>query len=188
MRNRWHSDFFRNKNPLIIELGCGKGEYTTGLAENNPDINYIGIDIKGARLWRGCKTTGEKGLTNVAFLRTHIDHLELMFGEEEVSGIWITFPDPQPKKVRKRLTSPLFIERYRKILKKDGVIHLKTDDEDLFTYTMQMIDSLGFTLLFATGDLYRSGLDEPASQILTFYETMWLEEGRTIRYLRFLIS
>jgi tRNA (guanine-N7-)-methyltransferase len=188
MRNRWHSGFFRNSNPLILELGCGKGEYTIGLAEKNPGCNYIGIDIKGARLWRACKTVMEKKLSNIAFIRTHVDHLNSLFGEEEVSGLWITFPDPQPKKTRKRLTSPLFIERYRKIMKNDGIIHLKTDDADLFLYTCEMIQNSGFELLYITEDLYRSGLNEPASEIKTFYEQMWLEEGRTIRYLRFRIK
>lgn len=185
LKSRWARDFFGNSNPLIAELGCGKGEYTVGLAEMHPENNYIGIDLKGARLWRGCKWVEEKHLTNVAFLRTRVDHILNVFGEEELSAIWITFPDPQPKKERLRLTSPVFINRYRKVLRGNGVIHLKTDDEPFFRYTLQVIDEGGHQLLWHTSDLYGSDTAGEVALIRTYYETRWLEQGKKIFYLRF---
>ena len=185
LKSRWCSDFFGNSNPLVTELGCGKGEYTVGLAGLHPEKNYIGIDLKGARLWRGCKWVEEKGLRNAAFLRTRVDHILKVFGEGELSEIWITFPDPQPGKERLRLTSPIFIDRYRKVLRKDGIIHLKTDDEHFFRYTLQVIAGDGHHLLWHTFDLYGSETTEEAALFRTYYEMKWLEAGKKIHYLRF---
>ncbi len=185
LKSRWVHDFFRNSNPLIAELGCGKGEYTVGLAELHPENNYIGIDLKGARLWRGCKWVEEKHLPNVAFLRTRVDHILKVFGEGELSEIWITFPDPQPRKERLRLTSSIFIDRYRKVLRENGIIHLKTDDEPFFQYTMQVIAEEGHQLLWHTSDLYGSETTEEVALIRTYYEVRWLELGKKIFYLRF---
>jgi tRNA (guanine-N7-)-methyltransferase len=188
LRAKWHEEFFRNKNPLIVELGCGKGEYTVGLAAKYPGKNFIGIDLKGARLWRGCKTTEEMKLRNVAFIRTRADFLEKLFGPGEISEIWITFPDPQPGKARKRMTSPVFLGKYSKILKEDGVIHLKTDDPDFFSFTREVIAGEKHHLLFLTEDLYNSGIEEDAVSIQTFYEKIWLEGQKNIYYLRFRLN
>lgn len=187
LKDQWNKNFFRNDNSIILELGCGKGEYTTGLAERYDSGNFIGIDLKGARLWRGCRTVQDKGLRNVAFIRTRVDHVESIFGKEEVSEIWITFPDPQPGKARKRLTSPFFIDKYRKILKKENIVHLKTDDQSLYIYTRDVIKDSGLELLYATDDLYQSGFMGEASALQTFYEQMWIEKGKKICYLQFRI-
>lgn len=185
MKGRWRADFFRNHHPITLELGCGKGEYTIGLAREYPERNFIGIDIKGARLWRGCKTAEEEHLHHVAFIRTRADHIERIFQPGEVSEIWITFPDPQPGKERKRLTSPLFLERYRRILSSRGLIHLKTDDRDLFAYTLEVLQKRKAEILLATEDLYHEYQEEPAARIQTYYESVWLEAGKKISYLRF---
>lgn len=185
LRSKWHDEFFRNQNPVVLELGCGKGEYTVGLAAEYPEKNFIGIDFKGARLWRGCKSVEEQKLKNAAFIRTRVDHLEKLFGPREVDEIWITFPDPQPGKARKRLTSPFFLDKYSKILKDEGVIHLKTDNPEFFTYSQEIIGEENHHLLFATGDLYHSGLKEDACSIQTYYEKIWLEEQKKICYLKF---
>ncbi len=188
---KWSSDFFKKDQPIILELGCGKGEYTIGLARRYPNINFLGVDVKGARLWRGCKTSIEENLKNVGFIRTQIELIEHYFEPEEVSEIWITFPDPQPKefKAKKRLTSPAFIERYRKFLAKDGIIHLKTDNTALFDYTLEIIEEFGHNLLFQERDIYKSDNCKGALiEIQTFYEQKYLELGQPIHYLKFQLN
>ena len=189
-KGRWANDFFKNNHPIIIELGCGKGEYTVGLAKRNPDKNYIGIDIKGARMWRGLKSAQEKGLTNVAFIRTRINLIEHYFDKNEVSEIWITFPDPQPRefKAKKRLTSPQFLNQYRMFLKKNSTIHLKTDNIIFFEYTKDIIKEEKQKLLFSSYDIYDESLDNELTQIQTFYEKKWLDHGTKIKYLKFKLS
>ena len=184
----WGKDFFSNTNPIILELGCGKGEYTVGLAEKYPEKNFIGIDFKGARLWRGAKTVQEKKMKNVAFIRTQVDHVNKFFGPGEISEIWITFPDPQPGKERKRLTAPLFLDRYRILLCPDGILHLKTDDLDFYNYTLEIIEQYHHPVLFSTDDLYHSGFSEDVISIRTFYENMWLEIGKKICYIKFKLN
>ncbi len=189
-KGRWANDFFRNNHPIILELGCGKGEYTVGLAKRNLDKNYIGIDIKGARMWRGLKSAQEEGLTNVAFVRTRINLIEHYFDNNEVSEIWITFPDPQPRefKAKKRLTSPQFLNQYRKFLIKDGIIHLKTDNIIFFEYTLDVIKEEKLKLLFSSYNIYDEALDNELTQIQTFYEKKWLDHGTKIKYLKFKLS
>jgi tRNA (guanine-N7-)-methyltransferase len=186
LKGKWRSDFFLNNHPIVIELGCGKGEYTVGLAANNPEKNFIGIDRKGARIWKGAKTSIEKNMTNVAFLRAHIEQLDQIFGEHEVDEIWITFPDPhpKPKSAPKRLTSSVFIEKYRKVLKMGGLIHLKTDNYPLFEFTRQVIRESNHKLLFSTDDLYNSGFAGDVMGIKTFYEEKFLESELRICYLK----
>lgn len=184
-KGRWQ-DYFGNKNPIVLELGCGKGEYTVGLARKFPDKNFIGIDIKGARMWTGAKQALEEGLTNAAFLRAHIELINYFFSQDEVSEIWITFPDPQMKKTNKRLTSTRFMEQYSRMLKEGGIIHLKTDSNFLYRYTKAMIEENRLEVLFDTDDLYHSGLNEDILQIRTFYEQQWLSRGLNIKYIRFL--
>ena len=188
LRLKWKQEYFQNTNPVILELGCGKGEYTIGLAERSPDENFIGMDVKGARLWRGCKIVEEKHLNNVAFIRSQVDHITKFFGADEISEIWITFPDPQVKKERKRLTSPVFIEKYRKILIPNGLIHLKTDSFDLYTYTLGILKRDNHPVLFSTDDLYHMQTIDDAGTIQTYYEKMWLEKGKKICYLKFHIA
>ncbi|MCM1292421.1 MAG: tRNA (guanosine(46)-N7)-methyltransferase TrmB [Bacteroides sp.] len=185
LRGRWHSEFFHNDNPIVLELGCGKGEYTVGLARTNPDRNYIGIDIKGARMWTGARQAVDEQLPNVAFLRTDIELLPYFFAPGEVDEIWITFPDPQMKKVRKRLTSTRFMELYRKVLGDGGMINLKTDSPFLYTYTGIMARSNRFPIEIDTADLYHSGMDSDTLRIRTYYEQQWLDRGLTIKYVRF---
>jgi len=186
LKSRWNT-FFKNKNSVILELGCGKGEYTVSLAENNPDTNFIGIDFKGARLWKGAKTSIEKKLKNVAFIRTKIDFIENVFDKNEIKEIWITFPDPYPKKsdVKKRLTSPDFLNKYKNIIKKDGIIHLKTDNAELFDYTLKVIKTNKHNLLKYTRDIYNSGISNQVTNIQTFYEKIFLKQGLPIYYLKF---
>lgn len=184
----WGKDFFSNTNPIILELGCGKGEYTVGLAEKYPEKNFIGIDFKGARLWRGAKTVREKKMKNVAFIRTQVDHVNKFFGPGEISEIWITFPDPQPGKERKRLTAPLFLDRYRILLCPDGILHLKTDDLDFYNYTLEIIGKYHHSLLYSTDDLYHSVCSDDVISIRTFYENMWLEIGKKICYIKFKLN
>ncbi len=181
----WNKNFFGNDHPIVLELGCGKGEYTVGLAQRYPSKNFIGIDLKGARLWRGCKTVDEEKIPNAAFIRTRVDHLEKFFTHDEVSEIWITFPDPQPGKERKRLTSPVFIDKYRNILTDDGIIHLKTDDPAFYQYTMEVIAEQGHPVLYTTDDLYHSDFKEDVISIRTFYEGIWLEQGKKICYVKY---
>lgn len=190
LKGMWKQNYFRNSNPLIIELGCGKGEYTVDLATRYARNNYIGIDKKGARMWRGAKTTHESQHSNVAFVRMLAENLSLVFGEREVDEIWITFPEPQPNspRTKKRFTSPQFLGRYRKILVPSGIIHLKTDNDELYAYTLEVIKENGHILHYATGDLYSNALDEEVKDVIpvkTHYEKIWLEQGLKIKYLRF---
>ncbi len=187
MKGKWQK-FFGNDNPVILELGCGKGEYIVALSERYPERNFIGIDIKGARMWRGAKTTFENNIKNAAFIRTRIDQIECLFDTGEVDSIWITFPDPQPTKARKRLTSPLFLNRYKKFLKPDSIIHLKTDNADLFNYTLDVIKEEGYELLFHTFDLYNNNLNDDVMLTQTHYEKLFLEQKVPIKYLRFRIK
>ena len=185
MKGRWNELFFRNNHPLVLELGCGKGEYTIGLAQLFPDKNFIGIDIKGARMWSGAKQALEKQLPNVAFLRTHIELVNHFFAPGEVSEIWITFPDPQMSKVNKRMTSTRFMKLYREILNDNGIIHLKTDSHFMFSYTREMIKINHLSTEVECIDLYRSNLADKILSIQTFYEQQWLARGLSIKYLRF---
>jgi tRNA (guanine-N7-)-methyltransferase len=188
MRGCWNSSFFHNEGPIVLELGCGHGEYTVGLANLFPDKNFIGVDIKGARMWTGAKQSFEAGMKNVAFLRTVIELIDRFFAPGEVSEIWITFPDPQMKKATKRLTSTFFMERYRRILKPGGKIHLKTDSNFLFTYTCAMVDHNRLPVEFRTDDLYASGDADHILSIKTHYEQQWLERGKSIKYIVFNLS
>lgn len=185
MRGKWHSEYFHNDNPIVLELGCGRGEYTVGLAQRNPNKNYIGIDIKGARMWAGAKEAELAGIENVAFLRTNIEMIGYFFAPNEVSEIWITFPDPQMKKATKRLTSTFFMARYRQLLTPNGIIHLKTDSPFLYTYTQAMVKENSYPILVNTQDLYgdeQLGLEE-ARCLQTHYEKQWLDRGLTIKYI-----
>ena len=198
MKGHWHEQFFKNNNPIVLELGCGKGEYTVELAKLYPDMNFIGVDIKGARMWTGATQALNEGLKNVAFLRTSIEIIDRFFAEDEVQEIWLTFSDPQMKNPRKRLTSTYFMERYRRFLVDGGVVHLKTDSNFLFTYTTYMVDTNHLPLIYRTTDLYATvpetsvegspseveGLDD-VKAIQTYYEKMWMERGIPIKYQRF---
>lgn len=187
-KGKWR-DYFGNDNPIVLELGCGKGEYTVELAKLYPDMNFIGVDIKGARMWTGATQALDERLANVAFLRTNIEIIDRFFGEGEVQEIWLTFSDPQMKNPRKRLLSTYFLERYRRFLKDGGTIHIKTDSNFLFTYTTYMVEHNGLPVLFRTEDLYHTdGIDEQTKKILgirTYYESMWIERGLNIRYMKF---
>mgnify|MGYP003309426320 FL=1 len=185
MRGKWNELFFHNDNPIVLELGCGKGEYAVGLARRYPNKNFIGVDIKGARMWSGASQAKEEGIDNVAFLRTHIELITHFFAPGEVSEIWITFPDPQMKKTRKRLTSTRMLELYRRILVENGIIHLKSDSPFLYTYTRAMVQENNFPILIDTDDLYNSGIDDDILGIKTFYEQQWLERGKSIKYIKF---
>ena len=181
-------DFFENDNPIVLELGCGKGEYSVALGRENPDKNFIGVDIKGARFWRGAKTALEEGLSNVAFLRTQIELIGRCFGPAEVSEIWITFPDPQIKykRTKHRLITRSFLEKYQTILKRTGVVHLKTDSEFLHGYLLGLLHEGGHEVLYAHHDIYNSS-SPPAvtTEIQTFYEKQYLDEGKPITYVCF---
>jgi len=187
LKGKWAKDFFKNNHPVILELGCGRGEYTVGLAEMYPDRNFIGIDRKGARMWKGCKMSRENNMQNVAFLRMQINHITHYFDTNEVSEIWITFPDPQPKrsKVNKRLTSPLFLDFYRQILQQNGVIHLKTDDDLLYAYTLEVVENLKEELLEKHENIDAAAHSNETLNIETYYEKMWKEEGKSIKYIKF---
>ncbi len=188
LKGKWNKEVFENENPLTLELGCGKGEYTVNLAKLNRDRNFIGIDIKGARIWRGAKTVQEDNLTNVAFLRSHIDVVTSFFQKDEVSEIWLTFSDPQKKKPRKRLTSHYFLNRYREIMTDDGIINLKSDSTTLYNFTKKMIEHNKLECLADTDDLYNSDLVDEVLSIRTYYESIWLKEGKKIKYLKFRIK
>ena len=181
----WHSKVFGNTGEIVLELGCGKGEYTVALAMTNPDKNYIGIDIKGARLWSGAKEIENSGIKNAAFIRTEIENISNFFIPGEISEIWITFPDPQMQKSRKRLTSTRFLNLYREILKPRGVINLKTDSPFLYEYTKRLINENNLEVLLDTDDLYGSGNADPESSIKTYYESQWLSRGKKIKLLSF---
>lgn len=189
MKGHWRDQYFKNNHPIVLELGCGKGEYTVGLAKLFPHINFIGVDIKGARMWTGAKQAIEQGLANVAFLRTNIELIDRFFGQDEVQEIWLTFSDPQMKNVRKRLTSTYFMNRYRCFLVEGGLIHLKTDSNFLFTYTLAMVENNQLPIVQSTEDLYHTtDMDEATKQILsiqTYYESMWIARGLNIKYLKF---
>ena len=189
MKGKWREEFFKNENPIVLELGCGKGEYAVGMARMFPNINFIGVDIKGARMWTGAKAAIEEGLPNVAFLRTNIEIIDRFFADGEVQEIWLTFSDPQMKNERKRLTSTYFMERYRRFLVDGGLIHLKTDSNFLFTYTKEMVKENKLEVEMCTDDLYHAtDLDEGTKSILgirTYYESMWLERGLNIKYIKF---
>ncbi len=187
MRGKWRSDFFGNQNPIVLELGCGKGEFTVGLAGRFPEKNYVGMDVKGARMWRGAKTSFENGMKNVAFVRSKIQNINHVFAEREVDEFWITFPDPQPNKprIRKRLTAPPFLDRYREIAAPEAVVHLKTDNAMFFEYTLEVIKEQGLELLFHTFDVDKNPGNELVLSIRTFYEEMFRDQGVPIKYLRF---
>ena len=189
MKGHWCEQYFHNDNPIVLELGCGKGEYTVELARLYPDRNFIGVDIKGARMWTGATMALQEGLTNVAFLRTNIEIIDRFFCDDEVEEIWLTFSDPQMKNPRKRLTSTYFLQRYARFLVDNGIIHLKTDSNFLFTYTSYVVDENHLPLLFRTTDLYHhEGLDAETQRILsiqTYYEKMWMERGLSIKYQKF---
>ena len=191
MRGHWHEQYFHNDNPIILELGCGKGEYAVELAKAHPDRNYIGVDIKGARMWTGATRALQEGIENVAFLRTNIEIIDRFFAENEVQEIWLTFSDPQMKNPRKRLTSTYFMERYRRFLIDRGIIHLKTDSNFLFTYTTFMVEKNNLPLVESTDDLYHSSHLSPLTShllsIQTYYEQMWLSRGLSIKYMQFLL-
>jgi tRNA (guanine-N7-)-methyltransferase len=190
LRGNWNAGFFGNDNPVIIEMGCGKGEYTVDLSHKYPERNFIGIDKKGARMWRGAKTVSEENRTNVAFVRIRAENICQVFSPGEVDEIWITFPEAQPNSPRhsKRFTSPEFIERYRKLLKPGGVIHLKTDNDMFYRYTLDVIREEGHELLYENTDLYANPADPEVKDVIdvqTHYEKIWLAQGLTIKYLKF---
>ncbi len=189
MQGHWHEEYFHNDNPIVLELGCGKGEYTVGLAKRYPDMNFIGVDIKGARMWTGATQAVKEGLRNVAFLRTNIEIIDRFFAPDEVTEIWLTFSDPQMKNPRKRLTSTYFMNRYRRFLIDGGLIHLKTDSNFLFTYTTYMVEKNRLPLVLRTNDLYSENSENSefseAASIQTYYEQMWIDRGLNIKYMKF---
>ena len=199
MQGHWREEYFKNQNPIVLELGCGKGEYTVELAKRHPDKNFIGVDIKGARMWTGATQALQEGLANVAFLRTNIEVIDRFFSAGEVQELWLTFSDPQMKNPRKRLTSTWFLERYRRFLVDNGVIHLKTDSNFLFTYTTLIVQHNGLPPVALTADLYNpltrgmsfyseaTAAFTEAASIQTYYERMWLDRGLRIKYLQFLL-
>ena len=185
MKGKWNKEFFKNDHPIVLELGCGRGEYTVGFGKLFPDKNFIGIDIKGARMWSGATEALQADMGNVAFLRTNIEIIDRFFAENEVSEIWLTFSDPQMKKATKRLTSTFFMERYRKFLMPDGIVHLKTDSNFMFTYTRYLIEENKLPVEVMTEDLYHSGLAGDILNIRTYYEQQWLDRGLNIKYIKF---
>ena len=187
-KGKWSESFFWNKNPVILELGCGKGEYTVKLASHYPEFNFIGIDIKGARMWKGATQAKELGLKNVGFLRTNIENIQLFFEEAEVAEIWLTFPDPQMKKTRKRLTATNFVESYRQVMVPSGIIHLKSDSNFMYRYTEAMVVENKFEVVRQTDDLYNSEILDDVLSIQTFYEKQWLDRGLSIKYLSFRLN
>ena len=190
-KGRWQQDFFRNEKPLVLELGCGKGEYSVGLAKMHPERNYLGIDIKGARFWRGAKTALEEDLENVGFLRSQIELIDQLFAEGEVDEIWITFPDPQIKykRTKHRMTNTEFLQKYKKILKPGGTVNLKTDSEFMHGYTLGLLHGEGHEILHANHDVYKN--DYSPKEVIglqTFYEKQYLEQGKPITYIKFRIK
>jgi len=191
LKGNWNTTFFKNNNPLVLELGCGKGEYTVGLAKKYPNKNFIGIDIKGARFWRGAKTAIEDEMPNVAFIRTQIELVEFIFEKQEVDEIWITFPDPQIKykRTKHRMTNTAFLKRYKNILKPEGVVNLKTDSEFMHGYTLGLLHGEGHEVLYANHDVYRQeGSPDEVTSIQTYYEGQYLEHNKAITYIRFKIK
>lgn len=190
-KGNWRTQVFKNENPIVLELGCGKGEYSVALAKKYPNKNYIGIDIKGARFWRGAKTALEEGIPNVRFLRTQIELIDHAFASNEVDEIWITFPDPQIKykRTKHRMTNATFLERYKKILKPEGVVHLKTDSEFMHGYTLGLLHGAGHEVLYANNNVYKQeGSPQDVTAVQTFYESQYLEQNKPITYIRFKIK
>ncbi|MFK7049538.1 tRNA (guanine-N(7)-)-methyltransferase [Flavobacterium columnare] len=190
-KGKWRSTFFKNDNPIIVELGCGKGEYTIGLASRNPNINYIGIDVKGARFWRGAKTAVENDMNNTAFVRTQIELIEDIFDAHEIDEIWITFPDPQIKykRTKHRMTNSEFLKMYKRILKPEGIVNLKTDSEFMHGYTLGLLHGEGHEVLYANHNVYKNeGAPSEVLEIQTFYEQQYLEINKAITYIRFRIK
>ncbi|UZO81579.1 tRNA (guanosine(46)-N7)-methyltransferase TrmB [Aquimarina sp. ERC-38] len=190
-KGSWRTDFFKNSNPIVLELGCGKGEYTIELAKRNPNKNFIGIDIKGARFWKGAKAALEEDLNNVAFIRTQIELISYFFNESEVDEIWITFPDPQIKykRTKHRLTNTSFLSQYKDILKPEGLLHLKTDSEFMHGYTLGLLHGLGYPVLYANHDVYKNeGAPKEVTAIQTFYEKQYLEQKKAITYIQFTLK
>ncbi len=187
LKGRWREDFFGNNNPIVLELGCGKGEYAVALAKQSPDVNFIGIDIKGARMWRGAKTATDEGMSNVGFLRTRIEFINSFFAPGEINELWITFPDPQLKsrRAKKRLTAPPFLEAYAEFLAEDGVINLKTDSKHLFGYTTEVINRFELPCEVSNDDIYGSGYADETLSVKTAYESEYLRRGLPITYTRF---
>ncbi|HEY5687891.1 MAG TPA: tRNA (guanosine(46)-N7)-methyltransferase TrmB [Yeosuana sp.] len=191
IKGSWNEVYFKNDNPLILELGCGKGEYTVALAKKYPNKNFIGVDIKGARFWRGAKTAVEEELINVAFLRTQIELIDYAFSHNEVDEIWITFPDPQIKykRTKHRMTNTSFLTKYKAILKPEGVVNLKTDSEFMHGYTLGLLHGAGHEVLYANHNVYKQeGSPEEVTSIQTFYESQYLEQNKAITYIRFKIK
>jgi len=191
LKGKWNSDFFKNDHPIIVELGCGKGEYTIGLAEKNPNINYIGIDVKGARFWRGAKTAVDSRMKNTAFVRTQIELLDFIFDDCEITEFWITFPDPQIKykRTKHRMTNSEFLQLYKKILVPDGCVNLKTDSEFMHGYTLGLLHGQGHEVLYANHNVYKNeGSPSEVTDIQTFYEKQYLEVNKAITYIRFKIK
>jgi tRNA (guanine-N7-)-methyltransferase len=191
LKGNWNSAVFKNDNPIVLELGCGKGEYTVGLAKRYPNKNFIGIDIKGARFWRGAKTAIEENIPNAKFIRTQIELIDYVFAENEVDEIWITFPDPQIKyqRTKHRMTNLQFLERYKKVLKPGGIMHLKTDSEFMHGYTLGLLHGAGHEVQYANHNVYRQeGSPAEVTEIQTYYESQYLEQDKPITYIRFLIN
>jgi tRNA (guanine-N7-)-methyltransferase len=188
LKGKWNQLFFKNNNPIVLELGCGKGEYTIGLAKLYPDTNFIGVDIKGARLWTGAKYAYESNMHNVAFIRTNIEMIHHFFDQNEVSEIWLTFPDPQMKKLTKRLTATNFLKSYQQFVKNDGIIHLKTDSNFMYTYTCEMVKANNYPVLCSIDDLYVTEPNDTILSIKTYYEQQWLSRGLTIKYIKFILE
>ena len=188
LKGNWAADFFGNDKPIVLELGCGKGEYTIGLAELYPEKNFIGIDIKGARMWKGAKYADQNGIKNVAFLRSHIEVISSFFAKDEISEIWITFPDPQIKKQKKRLSSARFLNLYKEFLKPEGLVHLKTDSVLLHEFTMDLVKLNKLGLEFSSKDLYAGASDDKILSIKTFYESQYLSYGLKITYMKFFLN
>jgi len=194
LKGKWREEVFKNDNPIVLELGCGKGEYSVGLGRKYPNQNFVGIDIKGARIWRGAKDANEENLTNVAFLRNVVDFVEHFFDENEVDEIWCTFSDPQPKKPNKRLTSREFIKRYKKVLKPNGIVHLKTDNTLLYESTLEEIEEYGYEILKNSNNIYEKDWDtfdtetQEILSIKTHYETLFANKGFKIKYVAFRVD
>ncbi len=191
LKGNWNKEFFKNEQPIVLELGCGKGEYSVALAQANPHKNFIGIDIKGARFWRGAKTALEEGLENVGFVRTQVELIDRLFSEGEVDEIWITFPDPQIKykRTKHRLTNTEFLQKYKKILKPEGVVNLKTDSEFMHGYTLGLLHGEGHEVLHANHNVYKNEYSpKEVTGIQTFYEKQYLEQGKPITYIQFKIK
>ena len=187
LKGKWAGEFFENDKPVVLELGCGKGEYTVNLAKENTERNYLGIDIKGARMWKGAKMALEQNLPNAAFLRTRIDFIVSFFAENEIDEIWVTFPDPQPKKARKRLVSSMFLSRYQQFLKPNGIVNLKTDNTDLFLYADELVKANNLKVVHSSLDVHGSEDKslEMTRKIKTFYEKQFIEQNKSIKYLAF---